>query len=186
MKPNHQGKVWPILWPFSSPSHSETLLSLPSLSDASVLHRSASWLPMMLMLMSSHPSQHPWHGCTAIFPLLFRLIDGQEHPSLLLSPTLAPGWRTAAQPEPSLSLSLSGGLSMYGCAKERDAVGWQKTKKHSPLRTFTKGILALSWMGRGFNLCGRRVWAAEVRNAANGCHASARCVRLIFRRLVHK
>ncbi len=73
----------------------------------------------------------------------------------------------------SLSLSLSpGGFSMYGCAKERDAVGWRKTKKTytgcwGDSRRRDRRIRALFWMGRGFTLCGRRVWVAEVRNGSS-------------------
>lgn len=161
--------LWGLLSPTSSSSSSR---------GASVLHRSASWLPMMLMLMSSPPPSIPGWRATAAPPFSprFRLTDwptdGQtdvgrlEHPcihppvhpsgrgsSLLLPPPVShssplidaplrqqPTQAPLLKPRrtPSLSLhpsSLSGGFSMYGCATDRDAVGWRQEERKTGEKT---------------------------------------------------
>lgn len=119
------------------------------------------------------------------FPLLFELIDGAEASSglswLLLPQSLTDAPLSADAPArsaPLLKLRLNPsshvGFSMYGCARKKDAVGWPKTEwnKKTTLccgysRRRNQRILAIFWMGRGFNLCGRRVWIAEVRRGSS-------------------
>ena len=134
-----------------------------------------------------HPCIHPPVYPSGRGSSLLLLPPPASHSSPLIDaplrqqPTQAPLLKPRRTPSLSLSLStpssssLSGGFSMYGCATDRDAVGWRQEerktgKKQSRLPRRSKkgasgGFLPF-WMGRGFTLCGRRLWAAEVRNGS--------------------
>lgn len=131
------------------------------------LHRSASWLPMMLMLMSPTASQHPCHGRTAIFPHLRpsgwftnrpssgtagasrthpRCLPVRSSPSSLLPPTvLSPtsrSWLTHRRRVLTLHHTLR---------RCRGAEGWA-TPLLCPFSTLYRRILHV-WMRRGKGCC---------------------------------
>lgn len=134
----------------------------------------------------SAASQHPRLSRAAILPLFFHADWQWKHPpvdppSSSLSLLLTHHWVRTHQlcSAPLLKLRLDpsshGGFSMYGCAGEKDAVGWAKTPRrtHKPVccghpRRRNQRIGALFWMGRGSSLCARRVWVAEVRRGSSG------------------
>lgn len=151
------------------------------------LHRDASWLLLLMMLMMSPPPPSIRATAAPPFSLLpERLTDRPTagrwsipHPSsrwstrpwllllLLLLSTVsidAPSAAAAAAEAEADSRIL------HVWKRRGQVVGWAKTEKNPSCwgdpRRRHRSIRALFWMGRGFTLCGRRVWV-EVRHCSS-------------------
>lgn len=130
-------------------------------------------------------SQHPWFSPPPFSSLIRADWRGRSILQFILAPPPSVSyWRTAecrrssslcaaaeAAPESLLTRRI---LHVWmrqekGCCRlTKDRVKQKKTTLccgHSRRRN--QRILALFWMGRGFNLCGRRVWVAEVRRGSS-------------------
>lgn len=144
-----------------------------------------------LMLMSSPPPSIHGSAAPPFSPLI--RADWQSRSILLLilpPPPSVSYWRTteceqssslcaAAEAAPE-SLLIRRILHVWmrqekGCCRlTKDKVTHTKSVCCGHSRRRNQRILALFWMGRGFSLCGHRVWIAEVRRSSSDLFFMAR------------